>query len=203
MKGSCSFKHIELIVMVSFLLHILVADNAFGLPCKGRTVNIGETMNEVTAKCGEAIMKDRRTVKVEETDEEGTITTTSTIIDEWTYDSGPEELLQSYRFEKGKLKEISSNGYGTVRDFSIDTCRNGESLAIGDSTVETYLKCGDPLAKERREDKVIESEDGLTKRRTFLTVVEWTYRYGPNAPGYTVTFEDGVAAKIRTREFGK
>jgi Protein of unknown function (DUF2845) len=90
-----------------------------------------------------------------------------------------------------------------VHDFSIDTCRNGESLAIGDSTIDAYLKCGEPLAKEKRENKVIENDEGVTKRRTFLSVVEWTYRYGRDLPGYTVTFENGVTAKIRTREFGK
>ncbi len=193
-------KHFKLAVTVPILFCLLLAANAFGLPCKDQTVNIGEIMNEVAAKCGEAALKEQRTVKVEEADEDGTSSTITTI-DEWTYDSGPDEVMQSYRFENGKLRKIRNVGYGTLRDF--DTCRNGEKLAVGDNAVETYLKCGEPLAKERRDDKVIESESSGKKRRTFIPVVEWTYRYGPNAPGYTVTFENGVAAKIRTREFGK
>jgi hypothetical protein len=167
-------------------------------------------MSEVTAKCGEAALKEQRTVIVAEmtTEVTGTIitsatTTTSTTIDEWTYLFGPEEPVQSYRFEKGRLIEISNKGLGPVYDFSIDPCRNGGSLAVGDSTVETYLKCGEPIAKETRKNKVIESEYGVTKRRTTVPVVEWTYRYGPDAPGYTVTFENGVATDIRTREFGR
>jgi hypothetical protein len=211
MKGSRSFKHIELGVMVSFLIHILFAGNAFGrIPCGGQTVNIGETMHEVTAKCGEAALKEERTVTVSEINTEitGTIitsttTTTSMTIDEWTYDFGPEEQVQSYRFENGKLKEVISKGLGPVHDFSIDICRNGEALVVGDSTVDTYLKCGEPIAKENRKNKVIENEYGVMKRRTTVPVVEWTYRYGPGAPGYTITFENGVAVNIRTREFGK
>ena len=81
MKGSCSFKHIELGVMVSFLFHILLAGNAFGrIPCDGQTVNIGETMQEVTAKCGEAALKEERTVTVSETSTAatGTIITSTT-----------------------------------------------------------------------------------------------------------------------------
>lgn len=196
-------KNITLLVTIPFVLHLLLAGNALGLPCKGQTVNISETMNEVAAKCGEAMLKEHRTVTVEEMDEDGTRSSTVTTIDEWTYDSGTDELVQSYRFENGELAGIRNIGYGTTRDFSIDTCRNGAKLAEGDSIVETYLKCGEPIAKERRDDKVIEGESGGKIRRTFVPVVEWTYRYGPGAPGYTVTFENGVAANIRTREFGK
>ncbi len=203
-------KQFRLMIMVSFLIQISLAGNALCLPCNGQPVNIGETKHEVAAKCGEAALKEQRTVTVEEmtTEVTGTIsttmtTTTTTTIDEWTYDFGPEELVQSFSFEKEKLIKISNSGYGPVHDFSIDTCGNGLSLAVGDSTVETYLKCGEPIAKEKRKNKVIESDDGLTKRRTTVPVVEWTYRYGPDAPGYTITFENGVAANIRTREFGK
>jgi hypothetical protein len=202
MEKSGAFKYIRLQVTIPFLFYLLLAGNALGLPCKGETVNISETLKEVAAKCGEAALKDQRIVTVEETDEEGTHRSTSNI-EEWSYDSGPEELVMTYRFENGKLVEISSNGYGSVRDFSVDRCQNGEALAVGDSTIETYLKCGDPLAKEKLGNKTIEAESGGIKRRTILSVAEWTYRYGPNAPGYTVTFENGLATKIRTREFGK
>jgi len=201
MEKSSAFKHSRLLV-IPFLFHLLLAGSAMALPCKGQIVNVGETMNDVAAKCGEAAIKDQRSVTVEETDEARTRRST-TSIDEWSYDSGPEELVQTYRFENGKLTGIGNNGYGSVRDFSIDRCHNGEALAVGDSLIETYLKCGEPLTKEKLGNKTIESESGGVKRRTILSVSEWTYRYGPNAPCYTVTFEDGLATKIRTREFGK
>ena len=209
-ENSGGIKYVRFLITILFFLHLLYSGNAFGLPCNGQTVNIGETMKEVTAKCGEAVLKDQRTITVEEITTEGsgtlittTTTTTSTTIDEWTYDFGPEELVQSYSFKKGKLKEINSKGYGAVRDISMEACRNGAALAIGDSIIETYLKCGEPLAREKLQSKVIESDYGMTRRRIFVPVVEWTYRYGRNAPGYTVTFENGVAVNIRTREFGK
>jgi hypothetical protein len=205
MEHSC--KYVSFLITVPFLLFLFLSGNALGLPCKGQTVNIGETEHEVTAKCGEAAFKEQRTVTVEETTTQATgtsiTTTTSTTIDEWAYDFGPEELIQSYRFEKGILKDISSRGFGPTHDFSIDACRNGEALTVGDSTVETYVKCGEPIAKEKLKNKVIESDYGVTKRRTTIPVVEWTYRYGRDLPGYTITFENGVAVDIRTREFGK
>ncbi len=202
MERSDAFKYFGLPVTIPFLLHLLLAGSAMALPCKGETVNISETMNQVAAKCGEAALKEQRVVTVEEKDESGTRRTTTTI-DEWSYDSGPEELVQTYRFENGILAQISNNGYGSVRDFSVDRCRNGEALAVGDSLIETYLKCGVPIAKEKLGNKTIETESDGVKRRTILPVAEWTYRYGPNAPGYTVTFENGLATGIRMREFGK
>jgi hypothetical protein len=202
MKNSGNSKYARLLITILFLLHLFLAGNALGVSCKDQSVNIGETMDEVAAKCGEAALKEQRTIMVEETTGERTSAITTTI-DEWTYFLGPGEVVQSYRFEKGKLTEISNKGYQPALDFSFDLCRNGESLAVGDSTVETYLKCGEPLGKETLKNKVIESEYGVTKRRTTVPVVDWTYRYGPDAPGYTITFENGVAVNIRTREFGK
>lgn len=191
------------IVIIPFLITFFMTGNAVGLPCNGKAANIGDTIKQVAAKCGEAIFKEHRTIKVEEVDEKGNKSSTVTNIDEWIYDSGHEELAQLFRFENSKLVKISSPGYGVVRDFSIDTCRNGEALSVGDTMAETYLKCGDPLSWEKLKDNVEDTEYGVVKRRTYIPVTEWTYRYGPDAPGYTVTFEDGLAVKIRTREFGK
>ena len=200
MESSC---HNKYGVLIPVFIHLLIAGNALGLPCRDQVVNIGETMSEVASKCGEAAFKEQRSVTAEETIGKEAVTVTSATIDEWTYNFGTDEPAQTYHFQDEKLVKISSNGYGIVRDFSIDTCGNGKSLAIGDSTFEAYLKCGEPIAKEKRRSKVIEDDYGVMKRRTTVSVVEWTYRYGPDAPGYTVTFENGVAAMIRTREFGK
>ncbi len=202
MKERSLVKYIKVMAPIPFLVSLLFAGNALSLPCNGETADLGETMKELAAKCGEAAFKEQRTVTVEETNQDTTRRTT-TVIDVWMYDRGPEEPVQSYRFENGKLAEITNRGYGTVRDFSVDTCRNGAALAVDDSTAETYLKCGDPIAKEKLDNKIIETESNGLKRRTIVSVAEWTYRYGPNAPGYTITFENGIASKIRAREFGK
>ena len=53
MKNSCSVKYV---MLISLLGHLLLAGNALGLPCRDQVVNIGETMNEVASKCGEAAM---------------------------------------------------------------------------------------------------------------------------------------------------
>jgi hypothetical protein len=185
-----NFKSIIMSVVIPLLIAFFMTENVLGLPmCKGQSANIGETMKQVAAKCGDAILKEHRTLKVEEVDEEGIEHITVTNIDEWTYDTGKEELVQVLRFENSKLVKISIPGNGVVRDFAIDTCRNGEALSVGDSMVETYLKCGDPLWREALKDSVEETENNGRKRRIYVPVSEWTYRYGPDAPGYTVTFK--------------
>lgn len=181
---------------------LLIASNAFGFPCTGEPITTGDTQEEVAARCGEPMLKDKRVISVKET--EGKTTRSSvTKIEEWTYNGGTTVLMQSFRFENGKVAEIGSPGYGPVQDFSVDNCRNGELLAVGDSILEAFMKCGDPIAKEDRADKVIETKEGGIKRQTKLSVVDWTYRYGPNALGYTLRFENGRVANIRPREFGK
>jgi hypothetical protein len=166
-------------------------------------VDTGDSTKKVSEKCGEAMLKEHSVVKTEEINENGEKTVASTSIDEWLYDFGPEEQMQSYRFENGKLVKISSPGYGRKWDDMTDNCRNGENLTIGESYLDAYLKCGEPVTKENLPDKVTESVDGAKTIVTTEPVLEWTYRYGPDAPGYTLRIENGIVTDIRTRSFGE
>lgn len=196
------FCYISVAALIPFLCFLFIAEKGLCYPCTEDPAN-GETRGEVTAKCGAPMSTESRTIKIEETDEQGKVSTTTKDVTELIYGSGPDNLVQLFRFEDGHLVQIKNVGYGKINDFTNDMCRNGESLRVGDTTAETFLKCGNPLAREPREPSIVETEIPGKIRRTFVPVVEWTYRYGPDAPGYTVTFEDGVAVKIRTREFGK
>jgi Protein of unknown function (DUF2845) len=189
------------VVAVLTLGNLLVAGAAMGFPCKEPAI-FGETPEEVAMKCGEPMLKEKRVVTVKETERKVTRSTV-TNIEEWFFTAGPTELMQSYRFEDGKLVDIGSPGYGPVQDFSMDNCRNGELLAVWDSSLDAYMRCGEPLGKEKRADKVTESVEGDIKRQTAVSVVEWTYRYGPDLPGYTLRFENGLVTDIRKREYGK
>ncbi|HTG81334.1 MAG TPA: DUF2845 domain-containing protein [Geobacteraceae bacterium] len=194
------------LVTAVLLCQFLLTGTVLAGSCKDADIATGDPMSEVAGKCGQPMLKEERTVKVEETVTEKKkvhTTTTTTTIDEWVFNSGPTEQMQMLRFENGKLAEIRNIGYGLLNDPANDTCRNGELLAVGDSIVETYLKCGEPLAREKRDDKTTESESDDKKVKTIVSVVEWTYRYGPDLPGYTVRFEDGTAADIRLRKFGE
>ncbi len=186
-----------------FFSIMFCAGTALALPCNGQTVNIGDTTKDVAAKCGEAMLREQRKVRVEEIDGSGARSSAVTTVDEWTYNFGPDEQMQTYHFENGTLVNMGTSGYGRRPDDTTDTCRNGELLAVGDSYLDAYLKCGEPVAREKRPDKVSETTEGSTKRIETVPVVEWTYRYGPDAPGYALRIENGRVTDIRMREFGK
>ena len=208
MKRNCVLRFGRPLLTLCFACQLLWAGTALAGSCKDADIATGDPISEVAGKCGQPMLKEERTVKVEETVTEKKkvhTTTTVTTINVLVFTSGPTEQMQMLRFENGKLADIRNIGYGLLNDPANDTCRNGEFLAVGDTTIETYLKCGEPLAREKQADKVTEteSENGDTKVKTTVNVIEWTYRYGPDVPGYTVTFENGTAAAIRPRKFGE
>lgn len=163
---------------------------------------IGEPISEVAKICPFPTLKDHRDLW-EEVVEGKKQSRRNMVYEEWVFDTGAQEFIQSLVFQDGKLSEIRTLGYGSLRDPMMPDCRNGEGLAVGDSMVDAYLKCGEPLAVEKRPELVTESVEGEVIRRNSVAVVEWTYRYGPNVPGYTMRFENGKATGIRPREFGK
>lgn len=170
-------------------------------PCN-QEILVGQPMDEVAALCQLPTLKDKRDLWEEESDGK-TKKRTTTTYEEWIFDTGAQEFMQSIIFLNGKVAETRLLGYGSMRDPMMPNCRNGEGLAVGDTMVDAYLKCGEPLAREKQADKVVESTDGEITRRTSVAVTDWTYRYGRDLPGYTIRFEDGRATDIRQREFGK
>lgn len=177
------------------------AVNAGAAACK-EDIFIGQPMTEVAKSCPFPTLKDHRDLWEEEL-EGKTKQRRATVYDEWTFDTGAQEFMQSLIFLNGKLAEIRTLGYGSLRDPMMPDCRNGETLAVGDTMVDAYLKCGEPLATEKQKEKIKVTVEGEITRRSSIAVVEWTYRYGPDRPGYTIRFENGQGAEIRPRVFGK
>lgn len=170
-------------------------------PCKDELL-VGQPIEEVAKICDAPTLREHRDLW-EEVIEGKNKTRRSTVFEEWVYDTGAQELMRSLVFLNGHLSEIRFLGYGSMRDPMMPECRNGEGLAVGDSMVDAYLKCGEPLAREKRSEKVVESVEGEVVHRSSVAVVDWTYRYGPGRPGYKVRFENGQASEITEREWGK
>ncbi|MBJ6801220.1 DUF2845 domain-containing protein [Geomonas propionica] len=189
------------IVMAALALYSAFNVSAHAAACREEVV-IGQPMAEVGGICPQPTLKEHRDLWEEQLEgKKRTRSTTS--YDEWIFDTGAQEFMLSLVFLNGKLAEVRNLGYGSMRDPMMPECRNGEGLAVGDAIVAAYLKCGEPLAREKRGDKVVVSVEGAVTKRTSVAVEEWTYRYGPDQPGYTLRFENGVVAEIRPREFGK
>jgi hypothetical protein len=105
---------------LSFLFLVPTAADAATLRCGTQLVADGASKSDVLLKCGEPMAKESRTEavsdKLKQRGEDGTTTSTEKTviktIDEWTYNFGPNRLIQVVVFENGKLVEVRSGGYG-------------------------------------------------------------------------------------------
>ncbi|HTG01509.1 MAG TPA: DUF2845 domain-containing protein [Nitrospirota bacterium] len=81
------------------------------------------------------------------------------------------------------------------------TCQGG-IISEGDTRFDLSAKCGEPAAKESREDEIIERQDDGSRRKLYVTVDVWTYDFGPTQLQRIVTLKNGKIAHIRTGNYG-
>jgi hypothetical protein len=81
------------------------------------------------------------------------------------------------------------------------SCKGG-IVSDGDSRVDLLSKCGEPDARESHDEVVSERLDDGTRRKTFITVDDWTYNFGPTQLQRVVTLKNGVVTDIRTASYG-
>jgi hypothetical protein len=102
------------------------AARADTMRCGNQLVSTGATLYEVKSTCGEPddqqhrvetkTLKQRESVPCDRADDarcSGSVSTTiEIVIDEWTYDFGPNQFIEVLRFENGRLVWIHDGGYG-------------------------------------------------------------------------------------------
>lgn len=99
---------------------------ADGMRCGTRLVSTGDSSYEVQARCGapQAATRrvetrtERRRVRVpcgrgEARCERVQEVSLDVVIDEWTYDFGPQRFVHYLTFVDGKLARVATGGYGT------------------------------------------------------------------------------------------
>ncbi len=64
------------------------------------------------------------------------------------------------------------------------------------------MKCGEPDWKESHKQEIVEKLEEDTKRKTVVTVEEWTYNFGPDKFIRIFTFRNGKLVDIRTDGYG-
>lgn len=108
---------------LSILFFLPATGHAATLRCGNQLASDGASKSDVLMKCGEPMAKDSRTEAVGEKTKQrterssGTTTTTTEhvvykTIEEWTYNFGPQRLMQVAVFENGQLVDVRSAGYG-------------------------------------------------------------------------------------------
>jgi hypothetical protein len=78
---------------------------------------------------------------------------------------------------------------------------SGGIISEGDSRTDLLIKCGEPDAKESHQEELTERLDG-TKHKSYITVEEWTYNFGPTRLMRIVTMKNGKVAFIRAGNYG-
>ena len=80
----------------------------------------------------------------------------------------------------------------------------GGIISTGDSVVDLLIKCGEPAWKESHHEEFTDRLAPDLKHRTYVTVEQWTYDFGPQQLLRIVTIKNGVVAGVRTgREYGQ
>jgi hypothetical protein len=78
----------------------------------------------------------------------------------------------------------------------------GGIISEGDTRADLLAKCGPPGAKESHDEEIVERLDPGARRKTFITVEEWTYDFGPARFSRIVTLRNGKVADIRSGNYG-
>jgi uncharacterized protein DUF2845 len=79
---------------------------------------------------------------------------------------------------------------------------DGGIISEGDTRADVLAKCGPPGSKESHDEEIIERLDSGMRRKTFVTVEEWTYDFGPARFSRIVTIRNGKVADIRSGNYG-
>ncbi len=106
-----------LMTLALSLLSFPTLSHAASLRCGTNLVADGASKADVRHKCGEPMSKESRTETTEvKTKDEDSDTSTKKItekkIEEWTYNFGPNRLMQVVVFENGVLVDVKSTTHG-------------------------------------------------------------------------------------------
>jgi len=167
--------------------------------CSGRIIGVGVPQADVLAACGPPAWRDQRTDSwVEGIRPDGTVLV-SVSTEEWIFDFGPDRLLHFVYFRDGRVADIRTGGYGGRSE----DCGDGDNLAIGDSKLEGFQKCGAPTRVGRGEGGEKELTDPDTVVRRILDSDYWTYDFGPSRFVRMLTFQNGRLKSIERGGYGR
>jgi Protein of unknown function (DUF2845) len=102
---------------LALVLLVCLPAMAFGqsLRCSNKVISFGTTQAEVANLCGDPAQVDHKTIynTVGTGVQSGFAQRTGEIqVEVWTYNFGPNKLMQRIRFEDGLVVQIQSLGYG-------------------------------------------------------------------------------------------
>jgi hypothetical protein len=166
--------------------------------CNGRIIEAGVPLADVLAACGPPAWRDQRTDSwIDGIRPDGTVLV-SVFTEEWIFDFGPDRLLHFLYFRDGKVAAIRTGGYGGR---SAD-CAAGENLAVGDSKLEVFRKCGVPARVGTEQGAVRAGSEPDAAYRRILDNDFWYYDFGPDRFVRLLTFSNGLLKNIERGGYG-
>jgi hypothetical protein len=179
------------------LASLVLASPVLALRCGGNLVHRGDHIIEVLNKCGEPVWRERWEDEIIERRFFDTLERQSVVMEEWFYDFGPSRLLHILRFKNSRLESIATGDRGSR--LSVQSCREGRVLSIGDSKFEVLSMCGPPDYSEIRDADELIINRFDRSRHTTIRIDEWAYNFGPHHFLLHLTFENG---RLKRMEFG-
>jgi hypothetical protein len=167
--------------------------------CADKIISVGDRSYDLITKCGEPDWKQSHAEEIIERDSK---VKTFIAVEEWTYDLGPQRFTRIFKLRDGKVVDVQSGGYGTVKEQSTKRQCSDQIISTGDSAADVITKCGEPAWKDKHEELIREQLDDNTVRKVSVIVEEWTYNFGPSRFTRIFTFRNGKVTDVRTGGYG-
>lgn len=183
-------------MMVAVLVWSLPAAGSDTLRCGARLVQVGASPAEVQARCGDPAFRD---------DWGAALINgfgSSRMVEQWTYDFGPHQLMQVLLFRDQRLQSIHADGYG-LSTAPRGGCRHTD-IVPGLSKYRLLARCGEPASRQAAHvlAPLRHPRGGLyDPRHTPPRVVEvyrerWVYNFGPASLLRELTLENGRVVTV-------
>lgn len=154
--------------------------------CDAPAVSIGQTKEEVKAKCGTPIWVEKRKGDLAAERHPLEKRRSSRSVEEWYYNLGSQEFIRILQFEEGRLAAIETGDYGWTGDPAVDFGCERAVLPSGASKVEVRVRCGKPTSMQK-------------KKGPYET---WLYDLGPSRFVRMYEFQNGRLVNVKTGEYG-
>jgi len=171
--------------------------------CKRGTVFVDDSRAEVLMKCGEPEGKESHQEELSERLDRSTKQKQFVIVEEWTYNFGPNELMSFVTLRNGKVTGIRTGDYGhRISEKTRPPAFSDRIISIGESTSEVLAKWGEPTGKSSRKEELKEKLLDGQVRTISISINEWTYNLGPDRLMRILIFRNGTLTEIKTGRYG-
>ncbi len=201
-------RKLEIFIPLGLLILLCSAHPGYGMRCGSKLVSTGDSKAEVYLKCGEPFFSEEigiesRTFKRSHSPWSGRRSTSTTrMIEQWTYNQGPGTFWRILTFKGDKLVRIETG----------DRVHPGNSsptlflVSRGDTKVEVFTKYGEPAFRDIVSyDSSIHRTGKHSPYGRSRTVIEkkverWTYDLGPGKFLKILTFRGGKLVSVTEGE---